>query len=63
MATKKLRRQKPGPPKRFLGRLEIRAPEEDIDLWKAEAAGSPERLELSQWVRGLLNRAVAHRRK
>lgn len=63
MTARKPRRQKPGPPKRFLGRLEIRAPVEDIDLWKAEAAESPERLDLSQWVRGLLNRAVGHRRK
>ena len=58
-ATKK----KPGPPKQFGVRVDIRAPAADVEEWKAAAAASPSRLSLSQWIRGLANRAARTHKK
>lgn len=49
---------KKGPPKRFFATFTMRAEAPDLDRWKAAAQETPERMSMSEWARGVLNRAA-----
>lgn len=48
-----------GPKKQFFATFTFRSSPVDLERWRQAAQATPERMSLSEWARGVLNRAAA----